>query len=102
VQGGGLGAAINGGDTHDDIARSFLGVFDEDVEVAVLVENAGVEQLVLGFAAAAALVLLDQIDVGKGGLRILIEILHVGMTGDIVQIEVVLLDVFAVIALAVG
>ena len=76
-----------------------LGVLDDDVEVAVLVEDAGVEQLELGALAAAAAVLLDQPAVGKLGLRILVEELHVGVRRRVVEVEVVLLDVLAVVAL---
>ena len=77
-----------------------LGVLDDDVEVAVLVEDAGVEQLELGALAAAAAVLLDQPAVGKLGLRILVEELHVRVRRRVVEVEVVLLDVLAVVALA--
>ena len=38
-----------------------LGVFDEDVEVAVVVEDAGVEQLELGLVRSATAILVDQL-----------------------------------------
>ena len=44
----------------------------------------------------------DQIVVGIGRLRILVEILHVGMRRRAVEVEVVFLHVLAVVALAVG
>src|SRR5262249_40944841 len=50
---------------------------------------------------ATALVALDQLLVRVGSLRILVEILHVGMRRSAVEIVVVLLHVLAVIALAV-
>ena len=71
----------------------------DDVEVAVLVEDAGVEQLELGPLSAAAPVLLDQPPVGELGLRVLVEELHVGVRRRVVEVEVVLLDVLAVVAL---
>ena len=76
-----------------------LGVLDDDVEVAVVVEDAGVEQLELEALAVAAAVLLDQPRVGKLALRILVEVLHVRVRRRVVEVEVVLLDVLAVVAL---
>ena len=79
-----------------------LGVLDEDVEVAVVVEDAGVEQLELRLVLAAAAVLLDQPGVGKLALRILVEHLQVGVRRRGVEVVVELLHVLAVVALAVG
>jgi hypothetical protein len=47
-----LRAAVGGTDADRNVLRSCLGVLHEDVEVAVLVEHAGVEQLVLGHKSA--------------------------------------------------
>ena len=82
--------------------RGLLGVLDEDVEVAVLVEHARVEQFVLEFVPAPAAAGFDKVGVREGGLRILVEVLHVRVRRRAVEVEVVLLDVLAVIALAVG
>ena len=79
-----------------------LGVLDEDVEVAVVVEDAGVEQLVLHLVAGAPAVRLHQIGVGIGRLRVLVEVLHVRVRRRAVEVEVVLLHVLAVVAFAVG
>ncbi len=49
-----LGPAVGGADADQDVVRRGLRVLDEDVEVAVVVENAGVQQLVLGVAPACA------------------------------------------------
>src|SRR4030095_1139138 len=65
-------------------------------------EHAGVEQLVLRRAPATPPVLLQEIPIRKGGLRILVEVLHVGMGRRGVEVEVALLDVLAVIALRPG
>ena len=43
------------------VVRRRLGVFDEHVEVAILVEHAGVEQFVFELLAAAAAVGFDEI-----------------------------------------
>ena len=89
-------------DLDQDVLGRRLGVLDEHVEVAVLVEHAGVEQLVLELAAAAAAAGLDEVGVGERRLRILVEVLHVRVRRRAVEVEVVLLDVLAVVALAVG
>ena len=102
VQLGRLRAAIVNRDLNQDVFGRLLGVFDEHVEVAVLVEHARVEQLVLEFVAAAAAAGLDQVGIGKRRLRILVEVLHVRVRRRRVEVEVVFLDVLAVIALAVG
>ena len=102
VQLGRLRAAVVDGDLDQDVFGRLLGVLDEDVEVAILVEHAGVEQFILELVAAPAAAGLDEIGVGKGRLRILVEVLHVRMGRRAVEVEVVLLDVLAVVALAVG
>jgi hypothetical protein len=55
-----LRPAVHDGDPIADVLGAGLGVLDEDVEVAVLVEDAGVDQLELGLVAAAPAVLLDE------------------------------------------
>src|SRR5262249_691300 len=78
------------------------GILDEHVEVAILIEDSGIEQLVLEFVAAALLVGLDKVAIGEGSLGILVEILHVRVGRGGVEVEVILLDVVAVVPLAVG
>ena len=94
----GLIAAVHDGDPAEHIFRSGLRVLDEDVEVAVVVEDAGVQQFVLGLAAAASAVLGDELVVRKRPLRVLVQVFHVRVRRRAIQIEVVLLDVLAVIA----
>ena len=102
VQLGSFGAAIVDRDLDQNVFRRFLGIFHEHVEIAILVEDAGVEQFVLEFGAAAAAAGVDEIRVRKRSLRILVEVLHVRMRRRAVEVEVVFLDVLAVIAFAVG
>ena len=102
VQLGRFRAAVVDGDLDQDVLGRLLGILDEHVEVAVLVEHARIEQLVLELVPAPAAAGLDQIGVGIGRLRILVEVLHVRVGRRAVEVEVVLLDVLAVIALAVG
>ena len=94
--------AIVHGDPDEHVFRALLGVFDEHVEVAVVVEDAGVEQLVLELLPRSSPVRLDQVPVGKLALRVLVEVLHVRVRRRAVEVEVVLLHVLAVVALAVG
>ena len=77
-----------------------LRVLDEHVEISVVVEYAGIEQLVFQVVAAAPPVRLDQIAVRICVLRVFIEILHVRVGRRAVEVKVVFLDVLAVIALA--
>src|SRR5258708_2622137 len=60
------------------------------------------EELVLELLPRATAVLVQELVVGKRGLRVLVEHLRVRVRGRAVEVEVVLLDVLAVIALAVG
>src|SRR6185436_18186542 len=68
-----------------------------DVEVALVVEDAGVDQLVLGIALAATV--LDQALIREGALRVLVQGPAVGMGRGGVEEVVQLLDVLAVVAL---
>ena len=79
-----------------------FGVFDEDIEVAVVVEDAGVDQFEFGIVLAAAAVFVDELGVGEFALRILVEHFQIGVRWQRIEIPVALFDIFAVIALAVG
>ena len=98
----GIRTAIPGRDLHQNVAGLRLRVFDEYIEVAILGEDAGIEELVFRQVRAAPGVLLHQIRIGKRPLRIFVEHLQIRMRGGGIQIEVMLLDVLAVIALRIG
>ena len=102
VQFGRFRTAIVNRDLNQNVFRRTFGVLDEYVEVAILIEHARIDQLVLHFLPATAAAGLDEIGVGERRLRILVKVLHVRMRRSAVEIEVVLLDILAVIALAVG
>ncbi len=99
VERGGEGAAVVYGDQDEHVVGRGLRVLDEDVEVAVLVEDARVDELELGLVAPAAPALLQQRGVGEGGLRVLVERPHVRVRRRGVEVVVELLDVLAVVAL---
>ena len=102
VQFGRLRSPVGRRDPHQDVFRTGLGVLHEDVEVAVVIEDAGIEQLVLHLLAITPPVRLHQVGVGKGRLGIFVEVFHIGMGRCAVEIEVVLLDVLPMVAFAVG
>jgi hypothetical protein len=97
-----LGAPIGHRDADQDVVAAGLRVLDGDVEVAVLVEDPGVEQLVLGLSAVATRVFGSQRLVRERRLRVLVQPLHVGVRRRGVEVEVVLLHVLAVIAVGAG
>ena len=97
-----LRPAVRGGDPDDDVLRSGLGVFDDDVEEPVLVEDPRVGQLVFGGVSTAARVLGDQVPVRELALRIAVERLEVRARRRRVEVGVDLLDVLAVVALRAG
>jgi hypothetical protein len=89
-------------DLHQDVAGFGLCVLDEHIEIPVVREDAGVQQFVLGRVRVATRVLRHQIRIGIGAMRILVQHLQVGMRRRRVQVEVVLLDVLAVVAFGIG
>ena len=90
---------VGRGDPDQDVFRPGFGILDEDVEVSVVVEDAGVEEFILHLVPGATTVRLHQVGVGEGRLRVLVEVLHVRVGRRAVEVEVVFLDVLAVIAL---
>ena len=96
----GVRPAIGDRDADQNVVRVGLGVFDEDVEIAVLGRRRRCRSAqTRDRCASAPLVLVEQARVGKLSLRILVQALHVGVRGRGIQVVVALLDIFAVIAL---
>ena len=79
-----------------------LRILDEDVEVAVIVEDAGIKQLILWLVITAPLVLLAKLVVRERSLRVFVETLAVAVRRKGIQIIELLFDVFAVVALWVA
>ena len=94
--------AIVDGHAHQNIVGRGLGVFHENIEVAVVVKNARVEQFKFSFRFAALRVFRDELIVGKGALRILVKHLQIGMRRCRVEVIIQFLHVLAVIALGIG
>src|SRR5215472_6827167 len=101
IERSGLGPAIENRDSNQDVFRSLLGVFHQHIEIAILFKDASIDQLVLKFVPRSFPVGFYQVVVWERSLRIFVEIFHVGVRWCAVQIEVVLLNIFAVITFAV-
>ena len=97
-----VGPSVAYADLYQPIGRCGLCVLHEYVKIAVFVEYAAVDQLEFGIGPSARSVGVYQIQIRIFILRILIEILHIRMGRRTVQVVIIFLDVFAVIALAVG
>src|SRR5215470_8165591 len=80
----GLGTTVADGDLDQDVLRLDLGILDEDIKVSVLVEDAGVEQFILGSMSVALPVVFDEGHVRILRLRILVEVLHIRVGGRVV------------------
>ena len=100
VQRSRLGSPIVGRDADGHVFRPGLRVLHDHVEVAVVVEDPGVQELELSRLPTPLLVLLHEPRVGVLGLRVLVEPLHVGVGGGRVEVVPVLLDVLPVVRLA--
>ena len=99
---GRIGAAIAHRHLHQDVVGRRFGIFDIDVEIAVGVEDAGVDDLELRLLARAPRVLLHQMRIGKFRLGIFVEHMRVAVGRRRIEVVVELLDVLAVIALAIA
>ena len=102
MQFGRLRPAIVGGDASVDLLGAGLAVNHVHIEVPAAVEDAGVEQVERRAVAVATGVLVDQPFIRIRGLRILVEVSQTAVTRGGVEVEVVLLDVLAAVALRAG
>ena len=102
VQRGRVGPVVRRRDPDGDLLGIRLRILDQDVEITVLGEDAGVDEFVLRVLRPPALAFLDQLRVGKRPLRVAVEQCHIRMGGGIVDMEEILLHVFPVIALVWG
>src|SRR6516162_1272488 len=74
---GWFGPPVADRDSDQDVLWICLGVLDEDVEVAVFIEDAGVKQLKLSGPLVSRPIGIDEGLVGVLGLGVLVEVLHV-------------------------
>src|SRR3984957_17798295 len=97
-----LWTAIGDGEADQNIGRRCLGVLDGDIEVALFGEDPAIEEFKFRLIAPAAAVLIEELLVGIGALRVLVESAAVAVRGSCVLIVVELLHVLAVVALRSG
>jgi hypothetical protein len=102
MQFGGFRTAVECLNPDQDIVRTALGVFDEDIEIAIPVEDPCVDQFKLEVSLAPCPILLDQPRIGKFGLRVFVKKLHVRVSWRRIEIEIILLDVLPVITFVAG
>ena len=102
MQGVWVGAGVGDLDRHQDVVGGGLGVVDLDHPVAVLVEGAGVEQLVLKVVFAAPAVLLAQVVVGESALGVVVAPAVPGVAREGVEVPPIVLHVLAVVGLGPG
>src|SRR5271169_564962 len=69
-----IGPTITHTDLDENVLWSLLGILDEDIEVAVAVENARIQQLVFHLAAVPPFAGSNQVFVREGGLGILVQV----------------------------
>jgi len=96
------GAAVADAEANQQLLGGRFGILDEHVEVAVVIEHARVQQLIFQRQPVPLAVGPHQVLVGIRRLGILVEVLHVGMRRRAVEVEVVLLDVLAMIPFVIG
>jgi hypothetical protein len=68
-----FGPAIVDGDKHVHVRGVDSCVLDEDIKIAVLAKNSGIEQLIFGLVFTPRAVGVNEVGVRKFPLRILIE-----------------------------
>src|SRR5580704_16781588 len=102
MDGFGLWPGVGDLDGHQQVIRPGLGVVHLGDPVPVVVERAGIQQLVLRLVSAPAGIGIDQVLVGKRTLRVVVAPPVPGVAGQRVQVPPVLFDVLAVVALRAG
>src|SRR5437868_10977481 len=83
--------AVHNFDSDEDVLALRLGVLHEHIEVTVLLEYAGVEQFEFGLSLVPTLIFFEQLLIRERPLRILVQILHVGVSRSTVEIKVIFL-----------
>ena len=92
-----VGPAVQNADPHEEVGRRSFRIFDDDVEVAIVVEHSRVDQFVLGIVPATCAVDIHQEVIRESALRILVQRAHVRMRRQVVGVEPIVLGVFTVI-----
>ena len=75
-----------------------IAYLDKDVPVPILIKDIGIHQLELRNISTSVLILLLDLLVGEGGLRVLVQELHVRVSRGRVEVPVHFLDIFSVVS----
>src|SRR6266540_6369073 len=97
-----LGSGVRDLYRHQQVGRVSLGVAHLDDPVPIVLEDAGVEQLVLGIVPATPAVLGHQVRVRESGLRVVVTPPVPGVARYRIEVPPVLFDVLTVVALGPG
>ena len=90
------------GDADEEIFGIGFGVFDEDIEVGVVVKDTGLMEFVFAFEAGPGAVICAEGIVRKCGLRIFVEAFCIGMGGSGIEVVPDFFRIFTVVSLGVG
>ena len=97
-----LSPTIDGANAHQHIFRRCFGVFNEHVEIVVIIENTCIQQFKFGVPPATPGILLHQLLIGKCCMRIFVEHTHVAVGRCTIEVEVEFFDIFTMVALWSG
>src|ERR1700752_3366524 len=97
----GFAPTVGDGNLNQDVSRAGLGVFDEKIKIAVIIEYPSINQFVFGILFAASPVLLAKIRIRKLPLRTLIKHFEIGVRRSRVQVIIELFDIFSVVSLLI-
>src|SRR5579862_3467024 len=97
-----LRASVVNRNADENVVWVGLGVFHEHVEISIGVKDSSVKQFVFELFAGAPFIGFHQVAIRELRLWILVEKLHVGVRRSAIEVEVIFLDVLAMIAFAVG
>ena len=79
-----------------------LGVLNKDIEIAVFIKYPCIKQFILHLFARALTIGAYQVIIRICRLRVFVKVFHVGVRRGAVEVEIVLLHIFAMVALTVG
>src|ERR1051326_4507937 len=95
-------SAVRDRNTNANVFYTGFRILDKYIEVAALVEHSCIEQLEFGLIFAAPAIFSCELGIRILGLRIFVEVLHVGVGRRGIEVEVIFLYVFTMIALVAG
>src|ERR1700691_6588923 len=80
-------APIESFDAYADVLGIRLGILNEDIEIAVVIENARIEQFELRTLSGAAAVFFHQMGIRELSLWVFVKHPHVAVRGGVVEEE---------------